>query len=207
MKDLVLLVPDVSIEKTIRAILDHRRQTLHIRELSFQLIIHPGRDGGVRKNAHKLLRQHIEHYDNAIVIFDLHGCGEEGKKSAHEIEDDVMTNLANSGWSNDNALVVVINPELETWVWSDSPHLAPILGEENLSTEEIKDCLRQEGFAFNGEKPADPKKAMEYVLRKSRIPRSASIFKKLAEKVSLEQCRDESFLKLRDFLRKRFPQV
>lgn len=206
MKDLVLLVPDKHICETVCTILDYRRQALHIRELNFKPITHHGRDGGVRKNAHQLLRLHIEHYANAVVIFDLHGCGEEGQKTAHEIEDGVMANLTDSGWSNDNALVVVIDPELEAWVWGDSPHLAPILGEENLSTEEIKGYLRQEGFVFDGGKPTDPKGAMEYILRKSRIPRSSSIFKKLARKVSLERCEDESFLKLRDFLRRKFPQ-
>jgi len=206
MKDLAVLVPDVSIEQTVYTLLSRRRQALRIRELSFQCIRHPGRDGGVRKNAHELLRMQIKHYANAIVIFDLHGCGEEDKKSAQEIEDGVTANLTNSGWNNDNALVVVIDPELEAWIWGGSRHLPPILGEENLSTEEIKDYLRHKGFAFDGDKPADPKKAMEYILRKSHIPRSSSIFKKLAEKVSLEQCGNESFLKLRDFLRRKFPQ-
>lgn len=207
MKDLVVLVPDVSIGQTVRTILDCRRQALHIRELSFQCIVHPGRDGGVRKNAHGLLRPYVGSYNNAIVIFDLHGCGEEEQKTAREIEDNVMSNLTDFGWCNDNAMVVVINPELEAWVWGDSPHLALILGQERRNTREIKSHLQQNGFRFNGGKPATPKEAMEYILRESGIPRSASIFRELARKVSLENCRDESFLRLCKFLREKFPQT
>ena len=205
MKDLILLVPDVSIEKTVCAILEYRRQALHIRELSFDCIRWHGRDGGVRKHAHTILQLHREKYRNAVVIFDHHGCGEEDQKTACQIENDVMSNLVNFGWNDNNALVVVIEPELEAWVWSDSPWVAKVVEWLDGDTESLKLYVKGIGFQFDHlGKPVKPKEALEQVLRKTGIPYSASNFKRMAEKVSWRYCEDRSFLKLKNFLCQRF---
>ena len=206
MKDLILLVPDTSMEKAVCAILQ-RRRALRIRELRFDCVVHPGRDGGVRKNAHELLRLHAGRYDNAIVMFDYHGCGEEDKKTAPQIEADVTSNLTNSGWNSANALVVVIEPELEVWVWGNSPWIARVVGWPGGDTKSMKLSVRRSGFQINPlGKPAKPKEALQDILRKTNTPRSAAIYQEMATKAGLRDCKEHSFLKLTRFLRERFPR-
>lgn len=206
-KDLVLLVPDMNIEKTVCAILKHRRQSLGIRELDFDCLVHYGRDGGVRKSAHTLLQPSINKYSNAIVLLDYEGCGEEDRKTASEVEESITGNLVRSGWDRDNILAVVIKPELEAWAWSSSPWVAGVLGWQNRDIKNLKSRIGEEGFQFNDlDKPERPKEALEWVLRKTGIPRSASVYEDMAQKVGLHSCRDESFLKLKSFLCGRFPR-
>ena len=207
MSDLILLVPDIAIEKTVVTILQHRRQSLGIRELSFDRVVHPGRDGGVRKNAPDLLRTHVGRYDNAIVIFDHHGCGEEDRKTAPEIESDVMADLTRAGWDSSNALVVVMEPELEAWFWGNSPWVARAVGWREGNTKALKSHVEKLGFQINPlGKPEKPKEALEKILYKTRIPRSASIYQQVAEKASWRECKERSFLKLTQFLREKFPR-
>jgi hypothetical protein len=61
------------------------------------------------------------------VLFDYYGCGAEHEMAPEEIEDEVEEKLSRSGWE-DRARCVVIDPELEVWVWSDSPEVDRCLG-------------------------------------------------------------------------------
>lgn len=56
-------------------------------------------------------------------------------------------------------------------------------------------------------KPSRPKEAMEAVLRRNRKPRSSSIYRGLAEKVSFQRCTDRAFVKLADCLRRWFGEI
>ena len=93
----------------------------------------------------------------------------------------------------------------EIWVWSDSPEVAKILGWENRA--ELDQYLITEGFINKPlAKPAGPKEAMESVLKKTKIPRSAFLFSELASKVSLRRCNDPAFIKFKTVLQRWFPQ-
>lgn len=209
-KDLLLLVPDICMEKTVQTLLEYRRESLRIRKLRFEFIRHPGRDGGVRAHAHNVLGPHHGEYNNAVVLFDYEGCGQDDAiTTSGAIENSITDAIVRTGWKRDSVLVVVICPELEAWVWGDSPHIAQVLGwTGDDDAQDIKSHLIQNGFALdNRGKPNCPKSAMDYVLRQSRIPRSASIFQSIAKKVSLRRCQDTSFLKLCEFLHRKFPQA
>jgi hypothetical protein len=92
----------------------------------------------------------------------------------------------------ERAEVVVIDPELEIWVWSASPHVEDVLGWRG-STPPLRSWLRNQGlWGDDRPKPQDPKRAMEGALYEKRIPRSSSLYRQLAEKVGLTTCRDAS---------------
>jgi hypothetical protein len=98
----------------------------------------------------------------------------------------------------------VLEPELEIWVWSDSPHVAEILGWKNKQTD-LKTWLIKKGFLQEGElKPSKPKESMEAVLKEVRKPRSSMLYRRLAEKVSFGRCSDEAFKKLKSTLQNWF---
>ncbi|MFH0983473.1 MAG: hypothetical protein V2A79_18295 [Planctomycetota bacterium] len=137
------------------------------------------------------------------MIFDRQGCGQE-VRPADDLARDLKERLARAGWQ-DRAEAVVIDPELENWVWSDSPEVDSALGWQGRDPS-LREWLRQkELWPPGAQKPTAPKEAVESALREVRCPRSSAIYGKLAEQVSLERCTDRSFVKLKEILRSWFP--
>lgn len=201
-KDLVVLVPDSNIKSAISTLLG-RPKSLKIRGIQSEIYVHVEHDPGCRLRSQEYLRMFHRQFQHALVVFDLEGSGA-GTKGAREVEGTVTELLAQAGW-NDRAAVVVIDPELENWVWSDSPHVAAELGWRS-DTRDLKRWLVNEGHWEEGSaKPQRPKEAMEHALRFAQRPRSSSIYAKLAESVTLKGCTDESLQRLLVILRGWFP--
>ena len=87
---------------------------------------------------------------------------------------------------------IVLAPELETWVWSDSPHVAAVAGWAE--RPRLRQWLNDHGLWNEQEsKPPRPKEAFHAALHASGVARSASLHRQLAERVSLNRCADRSF--------------
>lgn len=137
-------------------------------------------------------------YQHALVLIDA----EWGILSAEEIEEKIQDDLNRNGWKGRSA-VVVIDPELEIWVWSSSRHIPELFGTD---WETIKNLGHQTGYWQAGEtKPSRPKELLDVVLRHTRKKRSAALFRQLAGQVSLNTCQDDSFRRFREILRGWFP--
>ncbi len=197
MKDLVVLVPDISMEAGVGGILK-RDKALKIRPVKHDIFVHTERDPGVLNKAHEFLRPFTVQYSFAMVMFDREGCGREATAEALQME--VQGKLDRVGWQG-RSLVVVLEPELEAWVWSDSSHVAKILGLKGDALSELLENYSRPGYP----KPVRPKEAMEEALRQSHIPHSASLYAELASKVSLKRCTDEGFIRLKTTLQQWFP--
>lgn len=203
-KDLVLLVADKNIEASLRGLLS-RSHALRIRQVTFDLFVHPDRDPGCLRRSHDFLRPFANLYEYALVLLDQKGCGR-GDVERSVLESDIESRLNAAGWE-DRAAAVVIAPELENWVWSDSPHVDRALGWEG-RTVPLRSWLQDEDLLQAGStKPSEPKRAVELVLRTVRTPRSSAIYFALAQSVSTERCTDPAFFKLRRCLREWFPQA
>ena len=193
--DLVVLVPGRDEQAALEGILD-RPAALGIRAVSVVYQRHPDRDPGCFLRAHDFLRSQARRARHALVMFDRQGCGQEGA-TREDLERTVEGRLAVSGWG-DRAAVVVIDPELEVWVWSDSPRVADGLGWRQ---GELDAWLREQGFLVGeGSKPSRPKEAVQGALSISHKRRSSAIYRELAASVSLHSCTDPAFRKLRDVL-------
>jgi len=201
-KDLILLTADRNMEFTFRGILE-RFQSLRIRPLVTEFRGHPHKDPGCLRESHDFLRPFVNQYEHALVIFDRDGCG--AKESCREaLEERVERLLFENGWGY-RAAAIVIAPELDVWVWSDSPEVDIVLGWLNREPN-LRNWIKSEGFLQSGEvKPRRPKEALEQALRQSRTPRSSMLYQKLAERVSFERCIDPAFLKLMQTLQAWFP--
>ena len=195
--DLVVLVADADAEWTIRTLLEKRQAALQIRAIQSKFIRDPGRDAGTFLNAPTTLRSYLGRANHVLVMLDREGSGREQKFSAEEMEADLEKRLQATGWAD--AVAIVLDPELEIWVWSRSPHVALALG---LSPEALATVLAQ--FAQNAQgKPERPKEAMLAALRQSKRPHSPRIFQELAGKVSL-RANERAFDRLRTTLQSWF---
>ena len=194
-KDLIVLVADTQQEKTIATLLNTRCDSLRIHQPSFEIFPHPQRDPGVFTGAGNFLRVFVNQYRYALVIFDAAWDG--SPATVDEMARKVQTDLDQSGWQNRNA-VVVIDPELEIWVWSDSPHVPQVLGTD---WNTIHALAEERGYwVTDAPKPHQPKQLLEDVLQETNKRRSAALFEQIAKQVGLERCRDASFTRLRQIL-------
>jgi len=202
-KDLVILVADRNIEYVMKGLLS-RPKALMMREITYDIFGHPEHDAGCLLHGCDFLRPFVNRYSHALIILDHEGCGQEQKRRT-ELENNIENQLANSGWHN-RAVAIVIEPELENWVWSDSPHVDSVLGWEGRQPD-LKSWLNIQGFLNEGQnKPVHPKEAMEMALKNVKKARSSALFLQLAQKVSVDRCTDPSFVKLKTVLAAWFPQ-
>jgi hypothetical protein len=202
MRDLAILVADKdmeqAVEKTVR-----RAPSLGIRKIDFEIYGHPCRDNGCRTASLDVLRPLADKYQHALVLFDHEGCGAE-HQFLDDVEAQVLHDLEINGWQ-DRAQVIAIDPELEIWMWSDSPEVDRVLGWAGRQPP-VRTWLAAKGFEIqsNG-KPTRPKEALALALREVRKQPSPALFAQIAEKVSLNRCTDRSFVRLRDILLGWFP--
>lgn len=191
MKDLVVLVADHNAEHMLRRLL-RRDKELGISEIQFDIWVHPQRDPGIYLRAHDFLRPFLRQYQYALVVLDREGCGAERKK-AEQVRREVHMRLERNGWK-DRCQVVVIDPELDVWVWSYDPTVAQTL---NISLDDLKDLLQ------NG-KPSSPKEVLESILAAQKIPRSSALYADIASGVNFTRCTDPAFRLLWETLQRWF---
>lgn len=201
MKDLIVLAADKNMEHALRGLLQ-RPQALGIRSVEAEIFVHPRHDPGCLNEAHAFLRPFAGSHRHALVLFDHEGCGRE-HTAPGELANEVRKRLETNGWTG-QAEVVVLTPELEVWVWSDSPHVAECLGWAGRQPP-LRDWLAATGqWPVGQAKPTDPKRAMEATLREARKPRSSAIYLDLASKASLHGHSETAFLHFQQTLRKWF---
>lgn len=197
LQPLIVVVADRSMKATIDAIL--ARPTFRIKADSQVM---QNYDASVVRDSPAYLRSFIKSYKYALVMCDRVGCGR--NETREVIEHDIEARLAANGWAGRSA-AIVIDPELDVWIWQRSQHVAKALGWLDGPTALYK-WLEHEKYICTGDiKPQNPKVALDKALWKSGVPKSSSVFKEVAGAVSLNRCADPAFGKLRAVLQKWFP--
>lgn len=201
-RDLVLLVADGTMEATCRGLLS-RPEALGIRRVTFTIVPHPERDPGVFLRGPELLRSFRGRCRRALAMFDHEGSGREDR-APEDLEEDLVSRLA-LDWGEERCAAIVLVPELEIWWWSDSPHVAEVLGWGGRD-QALRTRMVEEGYLNRGEtKPDRPKEAVEKALWIAREPQSSALYRELAEQVSLRRCEDPAFARFCEILRSWFP--
>lgn len=202
--DLYVLVADQDMRQSMSKLLA-RTESLRIRPIKYAVERHIQRDPGCRGHAASRLRPFISNYQYAMVVFDKEGSGQK-HESRRNIQREVERTLSRNGWNN-RAKAIVIEPELETWVWSGSNDVPRILGWDSNYTS-LRTWLADQGlFPPDTDKPPDPKTAMKAALQEKRRPLSAAVFGELAMTVSLRRCQCPAFGELKDTLQHWFPPI
>lgn len=203
--DLVVLVADKNIEYALKGLFA-RPQALRIRPIKADIFIHPQRDPGCVQHGVAFLSNFSELYRYGLLMFDYAGSGREQRQQPRELQETLNNELAGSVWG-ERARAIVLSPELEAWLWSNSPHVDDVAGWKNRQPS-LRHWLTEQGWLQRGAvKPHKPKEAFQAALRKARTQRSSSLYQQIAEKVSLQQCTEHSFQEFRDVLRTWFPET
>lgn len=199
--DLAVLVADLEIENAIRGLL-LQAESLHMKKPSFDIDRHFGRDPGCRKHAAAQLRPMLDRYRHALVVFDRDGCG--SARSREKIQQEVETQLNANGWRG-RAKAIVIEPELEAWIWNDTPQALRAM-KWNKSYPELREFLQSKNlWPARKSKPPDPKAAMKATLRATGARHSPKVPFRLANEIDPRGCRDPAFNELLQTLRAWFP--
>ena len=200
-----MLVADAHMEYATRSLLD-RSESLGVARIDSHVIRHPNKDPGCRTDAVNYLRQYIRGFRYSLVLFDHYGCGDRRRRD--EIQRDVEAHLQRNGWEH-GAKAIVIEPELEAWLWGDLQTASQCLGWGD-NYRRLRDWLASQDLWSKGAlKPRKPKEAMIMAMKnaspRNRPKRSARIFQKVAKLAAFEGCQDPAFNEFKETLQSWFP--
>ena len=200
MKDLIVLAADKSMKLVVDALLG--RAVLKLRTISFDTVTHPENDPGVRLRAHNFLRSQLRNYHYAVAVCDRSGSGGE-RLARRGIEERIENGLRANGWDH-RAIAIVIDPELENWMWGDWDATSDAL--RWADTKSVRDWVIEQQLLSSGHaKPSDPKNALQCAAKYSGKRWSSSIHQQIAAQARIDGCTDPAFLKLRSALQDWFP--
>lgn len=202
MTDLIAWVADNHQRDALRGLFT-RHQSLGVRPFSSRVQVDPGKDPGCRTQGVNRLRLFLRQFRYALLMFDHEGSGAENTP-AIDLESQLEAQLNAAGWGG-RAATIVVEPEIEAWIWTPSPQVDIALGWSR-RLPGVRDWLRDQGFQTGSQgKFQNPKDAVKAALREVRKAPSGAIFRQIAEKVSFQQCQDRAFKKLWTCLRSWFP--
>jgi hypothetical protein len=201
-RDVVFLVADGAMQQVLVGFLGrpHRYRSLGCGPFAFEredIVVAPNRDPGVYGYTRELLRPFEKSHQRAVVMLD---AAWDGSPGAGAIRAEIEAALVDF---RSQSAVIVIDPEIEAWIWQDNPHVAAAFK----CRSDIREVLRRSGHWPDGQpKPPDPKAALDYLRKRHGADRSNAAFRRLAEQISVGACVDPAFGRLRDALRTWFPQ-
>ncbi len=203
MKDLVVLVADKNMQFALRGALS-RPASLGTRAIDHEFRTHIGRDGGVRTSGAEVLAREHRRFSHAMLLLDHEGCGVEMNETAAEVEA-VLDAQMQAQWGP-RGKAIVIAPELDVWIWGADNALQQALDWPLPGS--IRDWLRGRGFDFDVHgKPLRPKEALEAMVPVHRQPRSSALYERITRRISLRNCHDAAFVRLRLTLSAWFPPL
>ena len=202
MDDLIVLVADQDANLGFESLL-RRAGNLGFRSLSAKVVRHDARDHGVFLRAHDFLRPQLRNYQHALAVCDREGCGREAL-AREALEQQIEARLRANGWE-DRASAIVLDPELEAWVWGDWDALVELAGWAG-NAASLREWLVERQFVAHGQlKPGRPKEALARVLRQSSKRASSGLFAAMAAQADIANCQDPAFGKLLTVLQAWFP--
>ncbi len=207
MEDCIFLVADKQMESVFKGFLKERNNfhlSLGTRPFTCDIKAdRAGNDPGLYTRSHELLRPYYRTHQHAVVVLDSDW---QGAPEAEAIRTKIKGDLTSTGWHRGNIEVIVIDPELEIWLWQDSPHIANAFQFNYHPYSSLKSWLEDKGLWPPTQlKPVQPKKAFEQLSIEAHIPYSGAIYSKIVQRVSVSGCTDRAFCLLLETLQHWFP--
>ena len=215
MRDCVFLVADSHMETVFKTFLGlpHRHEKLGTASFSFNAesdLVLAGNDPAVYRNGPSLIHGHQRTHRHAVLVLDFQF---EHEKKPDEMIAELTSAMVSSGWDAARFQIVLIQPELEAWLWQDNPNIEKVFFRNLNPMEKAKapSSLRQwlcdqRLWPTECVKPPDPKKAMQKAADTFRAGSQMAVFTEVFRNISVHGCQDEAFHTLRDALRRWFPR-
>ncbi len=215
MRDCVFLVADSHMETVFKTFLGlrHRHEKLGTAPFRFDAerdLLLAGNDPAVYRKGHDFLQSYRRTHRYAVLVLDFQF---EHQKKPDEIVAEMTSKMIANGWNAEQIQVVLIQPELEAWLWQDNPNIQEVFFRNLSPTEKPKaPALRQwlcdqRLWPMECVKPPDPKTAMMKAAEEFRAGAPMAVFTEVFRRVSVHGCQDAAFHTLRDALKRWFPQA
>ena len=206
-RDCMFYVADLNMAETFKGFLTRPQfhQSLGCAAFEFDLLTDIKHAAGIADSLHTqaglLLRDFQTTHKRLVVAQD---CAFVGTPGQAKILDNLTKQLESVGWATEDFIVLAIDPELEQWIWQDSPHVEAALNHR--SPPSLRESLQKQGlWLTDNPKPNNPKKTLQDVAYKNNKRRSSAIYGEIASKVSVKHCVDTEFQRLVAQLRAWFP--
>jgi hypothetical protein len=211
MRDCVFLVADSTMRQTLLGFLSrndvHKPYNLGTAPFAFDpnedLFSSVTLDPGTYSTGEELLRPFQKTHRRAVVILDAEWDGSPG---AVTIRANLTKRIVGTGWAADACKVIVIDPELEAWIWQRNNKVATAL--KFASVHEMVKAVQDAKINWpdGQDKPTRPKEALQAVATKRRgIGFSSAVHKSITSVVSATACQDPAFQELKAILQSWFP--
>lgn len=155
----------------------------------------------------ELARRYKNDFERVILLWDHDGSGWERRFTAEDAESAMLSRLGGVTWKGASAAIVLV-PELEEWIWHNTPSLRAHFGIEERELDGwTAELAGQLGIPAREISARRPKELFEHVvynrLRRTISPRD---FASIAKRASLRDWqRSRSFGQLVAVLRTWFP--
>ena len=211
MRDCVFFTADSTMKQAILGFMSRNDRFAHYNLGTAPFTFEPNEDlfssatmdPGTYTTGEELLKPFRNTHRHAVLMLDADWDGSPG---ADNIRNDLTDRILASGWSADAFKVIVIDPELEAWIWQRNQRVATAL--KFGSVAEMVKAVHDAKIDWpNGNaKPSRPKEALEAVTtRKRGIGYSSALHRSITATVTLVGCQDAAFLELRHTLQVWFP--
>lgn len=207
MRDCLFLVADSNMAHALKGFF--RRDGFHLslgcREFSIEeidiIVASAQRDSGLYVRASELLKVYRGEYHHAVVMVDAEW---RGAPKPERIRTALEDHLRNAGWPPPQGCAIVIEPEVDNWLWTDTPHTADALRWPSIA-ELRRELQEKDMWPQGAAKPPRPKEAADWAIRRKGKPRTSAIYEQVASRVSLSRCSDPAVAALVNALRQWFP--
>jgi hypothetical protein len=163
-----------------------RHKDLGIRSISCDVFSHENNDPGVLRESHSFLRPQGQRYRYAITICDREGCGREAFPR-EQLETIIEQQLHANGWTN-RAVAIVIDPELEAWIWGDWTVLASSIRWTGSGAGLKKFLIQQQLLRLDQDKPPRPKEALQRAMKHVQIRFTSAVHQSMARHAAFARC-------------------
>jgi hypothetical protein len=162
-------------------------------------------DCGIWKHAHNNLLPFKDDYRYAVIVLD---ADFEPHLGAEKLREDITKNMLGAGWPADSFCVVVIDKELEAWLWAPNVNVARAFGHSDF--DQMREALAKKNLWNAGApKPNDLKAARNLAAKLGGKKTGGPIFRGVFEGISrraCDLCEEKGFIAMRQALRNWFPQ-
>jgi hypothetical protein len=201
----LLVVLEGSKDRTVMEAVLSRPDDLGIQAIAFEL---EARSSGVRTKGPDVSRERRREFQFVVCLWDHKGSGRE-EEPASQAQGEVQNQL-NRKTLKGCSKALVIDPEMEIWLWQDRTAIAKVLEVEEIQIEKwLDDWQRKQCPAQIVQTLVRqfPKEALEEVIQRVDEKHDSALYGRIAAAANFKLWgREPSFRRLQRTLRRWFPQ-